>query len=181
MCEDSDSMKALNFLQNEVYNVVDHNNNAEAVAFRSLLPHLLARPPQADLIPPTISALRGEDSGSANSSESSTPSLTPSDHDAGWTNSLHVHNPGADEDAVMLDASLSTYSTTPTTKPRSKLHDVEATEDDPYELGLRAGRPLSQARFKQRTEVFEAFLQFVSPEAKQPDGNLLDMVCKDEL
>jgi hypothetical protein len=187
MCEDSEARKALNFLQNEVHNVVDHNNNTEAAAFRSLLSHLLSQPPQRDTsMLPGLNILKGDDASSTNSSESSTPSLAPSDKDAAWTDSLLEQNPDEDEDAVMLDASLSTYSTTPTAKPRTSLYGSfeemsYATDDDPYELGMRAGRTLPQARFKQRTEVFEALLKFISPEAKQPDGSLLDMVCKDEL
>ncbi|KAJ2920028.1 hypothetical protein MD484_g480, partial [Candolleomyces efflorescens] len=42
MCEEDPPVKALQFLQNEVSNVVDHKNAEEAETFRSLLTHLLA-------------------------------------------------------------------------------------------------------------------------------------------
>ena len=53
--------------------------------------------------------------------------------------------------------------------------------DDPYELALRAGKPLSNTTFRQRTTVFETLLQFVNPEAKQPPGSLLDMLPEERL
>ena len=58
----------------------------------------------------------------------------------------------------------------------SLVGEASSLVDDPHELRIRDGRRLSSARFDQRTKVFESLLSFISPEAKQPDGSLLDMM-----
>ncbi|PFH53700.1 hypothetical protein AMATHDRAFT_934 [Amanita thiersii Skay4041] len=45
MCEDQSPIKALNFLQNEVADVVDHSDVAESEEFRALMTYLLMPPP----------------------------------------------------------------------------------------------------------------------------------------
>ena len=128
--------------------------------FRSLLSHLLARPAF-----PSVSENVNESIGS--SSGMSTPTSHDSEgEDVGtWTSEL----PGAvegsgDGDAVMLDATL-------------EANDIDSSirlPDDPYELHVRAGKHLSEPRFKQRTEVFEKLLVFLEADVKQPTGSLLD-------
>lgn len=46
---------------------------------------------------------------------------------------------------------------------------------DPSEGGDQAA---NAARFKQRNEVFESLLDFISDDAKEPHGNLLDIVSQ---
>ncbi len=93
MCDEVVPVKSLTFLQNEVANVVDHNNDAEEDSFRSLLTHLLQ--PSLPMVDPDHSRFQPSSSRSTIAS----PASTPSEHELGWTNELP-----ADEDTVMADA-----------------------------------------------------------------------------
>src|ERR1700709_2857574 len=44
MCEEQPAVKALRFLQTEVFAAVDHTNSEETSAFRALLAHLFSTP-----------------------------------------------------------------------------------------------------------------------------------------
>jgi muskelin len=49
---------------------------------------------------------------------------------------------------------------------------------DPLELASNSensGTKLSGARFKQRMDLFESLMEYISEEAKQPSGNLVDL------
>lgn len=174
MCEDAPAVVALAFLQNEVSAVVNHDDHEESAVFRSLLTHLLAQPPTPS--PPAPSRL-------ASTSRDRLDSPSSSNSGSGeWTSEL----PGRrDEDVAMSDAPA-TPSRTRRQSPTS-VHgyvvDVPLAGDDPYELELRGGKPLSGFRFAQRTEVFESLLRFVgrAGRAKQPEGNLLDVLGNEEL
>ncbi|KAL5507481.1 hypothetical protein ACEPAH_6937 [Sanghuangporus vaninii] len=177
MCEDAPAVVALAFLQNEVSAVVNHEDNEESAIFRSLLTHLLARPP--DFLPSTSSGpstssaiLRDRlDSPSSSNSESGE-----------WTSELPRRR---DEDVVMTDSSRT--SVLPHRQSSASAHsdtgEALAGEDDPYELALRGGKTLSGTRFTQRTEVFESLLRFIgrAARAKQPEGSLLDMLGNEDM
>ncbi|KAG6919366.1 hypothetical protein DXG01_006915 [Tephrocybe rancida] len=178
MCEDAAPIKALNFLQTEVSSVVNHSNTKETEVFRSLLIYLLtpstpspspsplspsplpstsARSPK----PPTIKEeweSEGEDGPPRKRSRSRSPEK---EHET-WTSRLEDDDLPAAHGPVHMEALL------------------EA--EDPQEPDVRgagAGK-LTAARFKQRSEVFESLLEFVSESAKEPSGSLLDIVCVDE-
>lgn len=163
MCDEVVPVKSLTFLQNEVSAVVDHKNEDEEEAFRALLSHLL----QPSL--PTAAPVDSRFQPSSSRSTIASPASTPSEHDLGWTNELP-----ADEDTVMTDA-LSTDHSHVDFKG-TMVGEAASPVDDPHELQIREGRRLSSARFDQRTKLFESLLSFISPEAKQPDGVLLDML-----
>lgn len=160
MCEDAAPITALAFLQNDVSAVVNHEDNEEAANFRSLLSHLFAQPPVplSPVSPSPYDPTRGSPSPSSSNSGSGE-----------WTSELRRR---VDDDSMMVDS-------------HSDAANVEATEpgdDDPYELELRGGKPLSSTRFAQRTEVFESLLRFVGRKGrtKQPEGSLLDLVGNGE-
>jgi hypothetical protein len=160
MCEDGPAVKALNFLQSEVSSAVDHNSLDETSTFRALLSHLLIPKP------PTSRRSSESDTASVNSesederpkkrSRQSTPEET-------WTNRL-------DEEGITTICAL----------PSPLAHSnraIVSMKEDPEEKGMRdVTSSLSAERFQQRTEVFESLLQFVGEDAKQPSGNLLDMM-----
>lgn len=162
-------MKALHFLQNDVSKTVDHNDPEEATIFRSLLSHLLV--PSA-INMPTISRQSSHCSSTAGpDSESEDHGAPPrkrsrqSTPEEAWTSEL-------DEDEAMVDDGSS--SEIAPVQPRRAIISME---EDPEEQNLRKGAaPLTAARFQQRNEVFEALLEFVGEDAKQPSGNLLDMM-----
>ena len=158
MCEESAPIKALGFLQVDVSSVVDHNDEAEASDFQSLLVHLFAAP-----APPPVAAL-SQIIPSENESRIPTPSSSGCSGEGPWTNG------GAqppEDDAVMADAS---------TEPVDDGSDTFMGVNDPYESALRGDVALSDERFQERTKVFEKLLTFVNSECKQPEGNLLDII-----
>ncbi|KAI5116498.1 hypothetical protein M0805_009923 [Coniferiporia weirii] len=162
MCEETASVTALAFLQNEVSEVVDHEDQEEAAVFRSLLSHLLARPLLDSLSPkssPAVAASRLSRSPSSSKSGSGE-----------WTSALPEG-----EDAIMADADV-VSARLPGSNAEPSRPSVERVEDDPYELELRAGKSLSRARFEQRTEVFESLLKFVEKTEVQPSESLLDVL-----
>jgi len=57
-----------------------------------------------------------------------------------------------------------------------EMFGTTAAGDDPYELLLRGGKSLSDARFKQRMEVFESLLRFINKTEVQPPESLLDIL-----
>lgn len=163
LCEEVPAVKALGFLQNDVSTAVDHNNPEETSVFRSLLSHLLvpSKPPTPAISrrpsdPDTTGAeSESEDSGAPpkKRSRQSTPDET-------WTSKL-------DEDAAIMES----------TSPDRSYRAIITMKEDPEERGLRdTANPVSAERFQQRTEVFESLLKFVGKDAKQPSGNLLDIM-----
>ncbi|KAF8658335.1 hypothetical protein AX16_002101 [Volvariella volvacea WC 439] len=149
MCEDSPPLKALNYLQTEVASVVDHNDLGETNAFRSLLDHLLEASP---------------DLSSENWLQETQMTEGQIDTEERWTNQLYVNE-------------SANASTTTQLAPRRSvsLHALMSVAD-PLEQGIE-GKHVSAERFEQRNEVFEKLLEFVARDAKQPLGNLLDMIA----
>jgi muskelin len=167
MCEEGPAVKALNFLQNDVSMTVDHNDPEETSVFRSLLSHLLvpSKPPT-----PAISR-RPSDLGTAEAESESDDSDAPpkkrsrqSTPEEAWTSKLG-------EDDVTAESTSSGHSL------HSDRAIVSTKEKNPEdgEVGDEASS-LSAERFQQRTEVFESLVVFVGENAKQPSGNLLDMM-----
>jgi hypothetical protein len=166
MCEEVPAVKALNFLQNDVSTTVDHNSLEETSTFRSLLSHLLipSKPPT-----PAVSrrasdpGITGADSESEESDEPPKKRSRQSTPEEAWTSRLD------EEDIIAACAS-------PSPSVQSS-HAIVSMKEDPEEKSVRdSASPLSAEHFQQRTEVFESLLQFVGEDAKQPSGNLLDMV-----
>lgn len=195
MCEDASPVTALSFLQNTVSSVVNHADHDEAAEFRSLLSHLFARP-AVDETPTAASGagenLNGHGVGPASvralhetaQIDPGTPTSGSESSRSGsgeWTCELKGPT-NHDEDAAMSDA--------PTLVPRAlplaaQAHGTrmgssspEPGPDDPHEFTLRGDKSLSDARFVQRTAVFEGLLRFVSKKGhmKQPDGLLVDLL-----
>ncbi|KAG6865484.1 hypothetical protein C0991_002196 [Blastosporella zonata] len=179
MCEDAAPIKALSFLQTEVSAVVDHNDAKETDTFRSLLTYLLSpstltpSPTPSSSLPSTsmkyilpskAKEAREDDDehGDGPPPRKRSRSRSPDhedDHET-WTSRL-------EEDLPMAQGPVN-------------MHALLETED-PGEHGTDATRgKLTAARFAQRNEVFERLLPFVSDNAKQPSGSLLDIVCMDE-
>lgn len=151
MCEDTHAVKALGFLQNEVSSVVDHHDPKETEIFRSLLTHLLAPGPLSPSSPEETQPI-GDDSPPRKRSRPNTP-------EEKWTNVLHT-----EEIPPALSVSADTL--------RSLADPMEHRLDD----DMTPSKPLTQERFKQRNEVFESLLEFISDDAKQPSESLLDLV-----
>ncbi|KAF8893559.1 Muskelin N-terminus-domain-containing protein [Infundibulicybe gibba] len=161
MCEETSPVKALNFLQTEVSSVVDHGDPCETETFRALLTHLLAPAPTALPLKSPSPAPEHEDSPPRKRSRPN----TPEEH---WTSRLD----GDEEDCAgtprvtgaVRSVALRTLTEAPDAWERG------ATADD-GEVGK-----LGSERYAQRNAVFEALLEFVADEEKQPPGNLLDMI-----
>jgi hypothetical protein len=167
MCEDAPAIKALNFLQNDVSSTVDHNSPEETSTFRSLLSHLLVpskpttpaasrRSSDPDTAGADTESEDNDDEPPKKRSRQSTPEET-------WTSMLN------EEEIIAARASPS-----PLTHSNRA---IVSMKEDPEEKGMRDSTgSLSAERFQQRTEVFESLLQFVGEDAKQPSGNLLDVM-----
>jgi muskelin len=166
MCEEQPPVKALHFLQTEVASVVDHTSTEEAAHFRSLLTHLLT--PGSKTGP---SILNGGSRRAGHNHQEGPRKRSRSEET--WTSKLDD-----EEDATTDDHSFqSRYE-------ENLVADlISNIIEDPMEEDLRAGSespaPPSE-RFKQRTEVFESLLEFVDEQSKEPEGNLIDRVNKDE-
>lgn len=198
MCEDQPAVRALSFLQTEVSSVVDHSSMDEAALFRSLLTHLLNPTPRSRPITPA-SGGRGRrlERGQSHQVQEGSRKRTRSEDD--WTNRLSGES---DEDVDMSNGTSkpSDEITTLTMgedplEPSIRTPHVSASthSDTSPDLGdphstsepaavttttTSAGQssPPSPDRFKQRVEVFEALLEFINENAKEPSGDLLDRI-----
>lgn len=205
MCEEQPAVRALSFLQTEVSSVVDHSSTDEAALFRSLLTHLFNPTTKTRPIAPGSGTRRqgyghGQNyqhqEGSRKRSRSAddwTNRLSgESDEDVDMNNATSESSGGVttltfEEDPLEQSlrtplGSMSTSALISTSIPESS-----PSPNDPYSAsGLVAsvstsastGHPPapSPIRFKQRVEVFEALLEFIDEDAKEPSGNLLDCV-----
>ena len=198
-------MTALNFLQTEVYSVVDHSSTDEAASFRSLLTHLLNPTSRSRSTTPGSGARRqGHGHGQNHQHQDGSRKRSRSEDD--WTNRLSGES---DEDVDMnnatsegsngittltigedpLEQSLRTplVSTSASVSTSKSIPDSGPTPDDPSSASglvtsVSTPAPTDQppapspVRFKQRVEVFEGLLEFINDDAKEPSGNLLDCV-----
>jgi hypothetical protein len=166
MCEETPAVKALKFLQNDVYTTVDHKNPQETNIFRSLLSHLLV-PSTSPTLPavrqPSRAGIHETDSESEENNGPPKKRSRQSTPEELWTSKL-------DEDALMAEVGPSNCASQTDSVVLNMM-------EDPEERAVRDGKsPLSAARFQQRTEVFESLLKFIGDEEKQPSGNLLDIM-----
>ncbi|KAJ7680656.1 Muskelin N-terminus-domain-containing protein [Mycena polygramma] len=153
MCEDVSDVKALTFLRSSVFPVVNPDDHEEAESYRGLLTYLFA--PKSPVMsshphlktPPSSSD--HEDSPPRKRSRPNTPEDT------------EMTAPMEDEDLPVPAAKI----------PPFEVQLMRETEDPEESRG--GGTAVSATRFQQRNALFEALLEFVSEEAKQPDGSLL--------
>ena len=152
LCEDSTPIKALSYLQTEVSAVVDHGDADEATIFRSLLSHLLS---------PSSSA----------SETSHTRKRSREDSPVEPTKTWEQDDPMADASSPVRTSVTDALKTAP--------KSVVEMQEDPEERRVNGGKPISAARFKQRTAVFEQLMEFVNTDAKQPAKDLVQFVNVD--
>ncbi|KAJ8518601.1 hypothetical protein ONZ45_g4355 [Pleurotus djamor] len=165
MCEKEPSVKALHFLQNDISNVVNHGDPEEAEVFRLLLTHLLSPPTLPVASPSMLASSEGDAEGEGDNGLPPRKRTRSTSPEGTWTNRL-------DDDEMDGQGTPRTNAITS--------QSLQANED-PLEPSLRGEADgLTENRFRQRTEVFEALLKFVDAQAKQPDGSLLDMVDCDK-
>lgn len=174
MCEEAAPVKALSFLQNEVSAVVNHEDQDESTAFRSLLSHLFAQPSMSPVSQTSASSILNPEhripATASKTSASSSFSSGSGSGSGGWTSELPT-----DEDTIMTDAGAENSRSSRNTQSRPRMSRAPV-EDDPYELELRGGEPLSGDLFRQRTEIFESLLKYIDRDGTQPPGSLLDMI-----
>ncbi|KAG6820280.1 hypothetical protein H0H93_002892 [Arthromyces matolae] len=197
MCEDAAPIDALTFLQTDVSAFVDHSDAKETEEFQSLLTNLLfpstlraSSSPRAPskVLPigdksPAVQdekvarSVRGEDgSPPRKRSRSRSPEAEPEDeHEPDlepWTNVL-------EDECFSSKGSVNVQALLEAEDPKEKVARSSSSKGDEG-LGKETEQ-LTAIRFKQRTEVFERVLDFVSETAKQPEGNLLDIICSNSL
>jgi hypothetical protein len=195
MCEEQPAVRALSYLQTEVSSVVDHGSVEEAALFRSLLTHLLNPPARSRPITPG-SGGRGRTNGNGQNHQYQEGSRKRSRSEDDWTNRLSGES---DEDVEMsngvsepsngiatlaiaedpLEESLRTpvilTSTASETKPDDP-RSADGIASVPNPTPTDQLPPPSPTRFKQRVEVFEALLEFINENAREPSGNLMDCI-----
>ena len=161
MCEDSEPVRALTFLQTQVSAVVDHTNPEETNVFRSLLTHLLVpatrSTPKASLPYPT----RTGDSSVTPARKRSRPD-TPTESE--------------EQDEVMADETTGKKADTLLVMEGLTLFKPDLIEykHSPDKVKV------SEARFRQRTEVFEELMKFVNEDVKQPERDLFSLINIDQ-
>ncbi|KAH7889083.1 Muskelin N-terminus-domain-containing protein [Phlebopus sp. FC_14] len=168
MCEEQPAVKALRYLQVDVSDVVDHNNPEETNVFRSLLAHLVSPTSSMIIDDPPLESPRSEHVPDEPPPKKRSRSNSP---DEAWTSTIEED----DEDI----ASESSEALITSSHPHKRRHAVFLMDEDPEEATFRDGggtKPPSAERFKQRRDVFEGLLAFVSDDSKQPNGSLLDLV-----
>ena len=197
MCEEQPAVRALSFLQTEVSAVVDHSSMEEAALFRSLLTYLLNPTARSRPISPG-DGVRGRSQGHGQNHHQQEGSRKRSRSEDDWTNRLSGES---DEDVDMsngtpeatnwittlalgedplercLQTPLASTSALSDTSPSFvDHHSASGLISIPTTTPMDQLSPPSPARFKQRVEVFEALLEFINEDAKEPSGNLLDCI-----
>ena len=180
MCEEMSPVTTLNFLQTEVAAVVDHTNHEEAESFRALLSYLLAQPPTAP------SHSRTSSSASWSGKSAHTADAPPRKKRTRPNTPIGMWTSKIDKDEIMADFTRSISTRVSAAEQPVHANSVNAhvlrAEEDVEELKARddVSSPVSGSRYAQRMEVFENLLRFISEENKQPSGDLLDMVNRDD-
>ncbi|KAF5383443.1 hypothetical protein D9757_006088 [Collybiopsis confluens] len=183
MCSTSQpAVQTLLYLQNQVSEVVNHDNENETQLFRSLLTHLLA------VSSPPLPSPSGTSTAEEDSAHFSDRSRPPAERFASESMISPANTPERAGSPIKVDR------LEPNSEPGSAgsgdsvlesrvlpSSDPLKISEDPYETSLRptAAQPVSQERFAQRTKTFEAILEFVADEVKQPSGSLLDLIDVD--
>jgi len=160
LCEDASPARALNYLQNEVYAVVNHSDLEEESLFRSLLSHLLTPSARS-----TAGASEPQRPASRKRSRSAEPQEKVARQRESVTDSDMAEDASPSSSRVEVRRSLE--------RPRY----VISLEEDPAEGGSSGGgQPPSPARYKQRMDVYESLMKYMNADAKEPDSNLIDML-----
>ncbi len=183
MCEDSTPTKALMFLQTQVSPVVNHDDQRETEDYRSLMTFLLApKAPTASLISrllPTSAFISNAPSPSSDSS--STESMAD-----GWTKMKSRETTPSDgnwtSDMIDAEDEDDNESFSRPSYPRLSAELLRSEEDSLEKRQRESGKgaPMQADRYTQRTEVFEAVLEFVNERCKEPSGSLLDFVTRND-
>ena len=205
MCEEQPAVRALSFLQTEVSSVVDHCSADEAALFRSLLTHLLNPTTRSNPIAPGGGGRRqGHGHGQSHQHQEGSRKRSRSEDD--WTNRLSgesdedvdmnnvtSENSGGvttltiEEDPLEQSLPTPRASTATSALTSTTILESNPNPNDPYSASGLVDSVLtptstdqppapSPIRFKQRVEVFEALLEFINENAKEPSGNLLDCI-----
>ncbi|KAF8199760.1 Muskelin N-terminus-domain-containing protein [Mycena galopus ATCC 62051] len=153
MCEDVSHVKALNFLRTSVFPVLDQDDPVETESYRGLLSYLFAPASPVMSSHPHLktpsSGSEHEDSPPRKRSRPNTP------------RTARCRRPPTALAEVEVKMKI----------PPFDVQLVRETEDP--EERKDGGTAVSQARFQQRNALFEALLEFVSEEGKQPSGSLV--------
>lgn len=158
MCHSQPAVQSLLYLQNQVSQVVDHEDPNETQLFRSLMTHLLMHSSPISASPTSPSA---PENNLAQSTEPVDCSGSP----------IKVDLPELESGSGNHEPVLSTPP------PSASERSIANHREDLFEHKFRpAGEHLSQEYFIQRTKTFEAILEFIADDAKQPAGSLLDLV-----
>ena len=190
MCEEQPAVRALSFLQTEVSSVVDHSSMDEAALFRSLLTHLLNPTPRPCPITANTGRGRRHEHGQIHQHQEGSRKRSRSEDD--WTNRLSGES---DEDVDMSNGTLGPLTgittlsmeedplerdvRTPPSESCAEFNDP-CSPSEPVVVSTATSMnefpPPCPTRFKQRVEVFEALLEFINENAKEPSGDLLDCI-----
>lgn len=194
LCEEANPVAALNFLQKEVANVVDHQNLQEEEQFRGLLSYLLSPLSRLDPQHPLKPTLSHMSSSLESHSTSRSSSLEHEDTREGSSRPRKRSRSERDTEARSSTTSSGEESGIWTNEfPVEELHANGVDSDsgirflcdtnDPLETGFRGEHAdsLSGPRYNQRTEVFESLLKFVNDSEKQPDLSLLVFAENDKI
>ncbi|KAJ7072021.1 hypothetical protein C8F01DRAFT_1205709 [Mycena amicta] len=151
MSEDGSQVKALRFLRNNVLPVVDQHDAEENADYRGLMSYLVA--PPSLVISTTHPHLK---TPSASDHEDSPPKKRS--------------RPNTPEDSEM------TTPPAPDVPVAKNLpFDVQLVKDSEDPVETKGGVvAVSTARFQQRNALFEGLLGFISQDAKQPSGSLVN-------
>ncbi|KAF7315763.1 Muskelin-N domain-containing protein [Mycena indigotica] len=154
MCEDGSHAKALRFLRNNVLPVVDQHDAEENADYRRLMAYLVT--PPSPVISTTHPHLK-------------TPLATSEHEDSPPKKRSRPNTPE--------DSEMTTEPVLEPPAPVAKMlpFDVQLVKDsdDPEET-KNGAIAVSTARFQQRNLLFEALLGFISEDAKQPTGSLVN-------
>ncbi|KAJ4483838.1 Muskelin N-terminus-domain-containing protein [Lentinula aciculospora] len=171
MCETQAPVQSLFYLQNQVSEVVNHEDPSEAQLFRSLLTYLLTNSSPITDLPSAAEAPTSNQSDQA----------VRVDYLPSMISTVNTNPPVRIDPPDLLQRRATNDSSGRSSKSSSQSQlKSDQTSQDPYERKLHPTEEyLSQEFFAQRTKTFEAILIFVADDAKQPARSLLDLVDVD--
>ncbi|KAF8828701.1 hypothetical protein HHX47_DHR3000327 [Lentinula edodes] len=175
MCETQAPVQSLIYLQNQVSEVVNHDDPSETQLFRSLLTHLLMNSSPISTVPSAIETESPRNNYAGNAKPQTDSSLL---NISTGNSSDQLGHPGLLQSG--LDSVHISSEPLPDLSSQNRTNTKIQTSEDPYERKLHPTKdPTSQECFVQRTKTFEAILEFVDDDAKQPAGSLLELVDVD--
>lgn len=175
MCETQAPVQSLIYLQNQISEVVNHDDPNETQLFRSLLTHLLINSSPISTIPSAIET----ESPRNNYARDAKPQIDSSLLKISTgNNSDQLGHPGRLQSG--LGSVHISSEPLPDLSSQNRTDTKIQTSEDPYERKLHpTENSPSQECFVQRTKTFEAILEFVADDVKQPAGSLLELVDVD--